>query len=39
MANYRLGQDAINVSALNQYGYCPRRCGLTRRLSTVKSAG
>ena len=28
MANYRLGQDAINVSALNQYGYCPRRCGL-----------
>lgn len=28
MANSRLGQDAINVSALNQYGYCPRRCGL-----------
>ncbi len=22
------GDDAINVSALNQYGYCPRRCGL-----------
>lgn len=22
------GEDAINVSALNQYAYCPRRCGL-----------
>jgi CRISPR-associated exonuclease Cas4 len=20
--------EPINVSALNQYGYCPRRCGL-----------
>jgi CRISPR-associated exonuclease Cas4 len=28
MADDRQDRDAINVSALNQYGYCPRRCGL-----------
>lgn len=28
MADQGAGRDAINVSALNQYGYCPRRCGL-----------
>jgi CRISPR-associated exonuclease Cas4 len=28
MAEHHPGRDAINVSALNQYGYCPRRCGL-----------
>lgn len=28
MTNDDSDRDAINVSALNQYGYCPRRCGL-----------
>ncbi len=28
MASAAGEQDAINISALNQYGYCPRRCGL-----------
>ena len=28
MADHSSGRDAINVSALNQYGYCPRRCAL-----------
>jgi len=28
MPDDRPGRDAINVSALNQYGYCHRRCGL-----------
>jgi CRISPR-associated exonuclease Cas4 len=28
MAHDRPDRVAVNVSALNQYGYCPRRCGL-----------
>lgn len=28
MADNPAGRDPVNVSALNQYGYCPRRCGL-----------
>ena len=27
-ANTSSGGEAINISALNQYAYCARRCGL-----------